>query len=152
MDVYDFLDDPRVADMHFITPKFAALKGPSSRIRDKHTFPPEHFVPLFKETRISAVVRLNEETTYDAKVFTDAGLKHHDLFFDDCTVPSRSTISHFFSIASGTDRVAVHCKVGWLQFDIAHTHTHCRPKWQSLSRLRLRKGWLVMAAHHAALD
>ena len=33
---------------------------------------------------------------YPAKAFTDAGFNHYDIYFDDCTVPDRALVDHWF--------------------------------------------------------
>jgi hypothetical protein len=61
----------------------------------------------------TCVVRLNEESTYDAKAFKDAGLKHYDMYIDDNSVPKNSTLSQFFKLCQQPDeKVAVHCRAG----------------------------------------
>jgi protein-tyrosine phosphatase len=115
---YLYLDDPQTADMHMITPKLAAFKGPVRKSRrDKSLemqfcFPPEHYVEVFRDKDITAVVRLNEPDTYNPLSFTQAGFNHYDLFFDDCSVPSNSTVLSFLKICARERGVAVHCKAG----------------------------------------
>jgi cell division cycle 14 len=114
VDLYDWMDDPKVADLHAISPKFIAFKGPGAGMptdKKTRTFPPQHFVPFFKQQRVTSVVRLNEHSSYDPKIFTEAGISHHDLYFDDCTVPSHATLLEFFRIANDNSQVAVHCRV-----------------------------------------
>mmetsp|Transcript_33158 Transcript_33158/g.83685 ORF Transcript_33158/g.83685 Transcript_33158/m.83685 type:complete len:496 (+) Transcript_33158:193-1680(+) len=113
---YLLLDDPSFADMHVLCPKFAAFKGPS-KVKKKlmegiYMFTPQHYVELFKERGITAVIRLNEPI-YDANVFTQNGIQHHDLYFDDCTEPSPAIVQKFIEICEQEPgRVAVHCKAG----------------------------------------
>jgi protein-tyrosine phosphatase len=104
--------------MHMVTPKFAAFKGPVRKSKKdkstamKYCFPPEHYVEVFRDKDITAVVRLNEPDTYDPQAFTRAGFNHYDLYFDDCSVPSNSTVLSFLKICARERSVAVHCKAG----------------------------------------
>ena len=116
-DEYELLDNPSNADMHFLSPKFVAFKGPSHR-RTKimpgvYTFSARHYASIFKERGITAVVRLNEASTYDREEFIKEGIKHHDLYFDDCTVPSNAVVLNFLNMVEAEKGVvAVHCKAG----------------------------------------
>ena len=116
--LYELLDNPHNGDIHQLCPKLIAFKGPLSNrspyLRSGEVaLPPEEFVTTFRSLGVSCVVRLNDPDTYDAAVFQDAGIKHHDLFFDDCTIPSDDVVKRFLDIcddAKGT--VAVHCRAG----------------------------------------
>ncbi len=98
----------------------AAFKGPirqtkkSSQIRSQTglVFPPEHYVEVFRDKNITAVVRLNEPDTYDPSAFTVAGFNHYEMYFDDCTVPNNSTVLTFLRTCAKERGVAVHCKAG----------------------------------------
>mmetsp|Transcript_1249 Transcript_1249/g.2436 ORF Transcript_1249/g.2436 Transcript_1249/m.2436 type:complete len:408 (+) Transcript_1249:285-1508(+) len=117
VDDYEFWDHPLNGDLHLHNPKFLAFKGPSAR-RQKlgpgvYSFTPKDYVQVFKEKGVTGVVRLNEPDTYDADDFNKAGMKHYDLYFDDCTVPSSEIVTKFLDVCDkerGT--VAVHCKAG----------------------------------------
>ncbi len=98
------------ADLHVVTPKFIAFRGPGAR-KDRRAFPPEYFAPFFKDQSVTAVLRLNEHTTYDPNAFTDAGIRHYDLYFEDCSLPSYPTLCRFFDIARSEGRMAIHCSV-----------------------------------------
>jgi len=103
-------------DMNWIIPdKFLAFAEPSSTMIDKDNFlacQPEDLVSLFHDAGITMVVRLSRKS-YDAKRFTDYGIKHTDLYFTDGSCPSQQIISQFLDI---TERehgaIAVHCKAG----------------------------------------
>lgn len=58
---------------------------------------PEAYINLFKEWKVSTVVRLNKPT-YDKKSFESQGIQHHDLYFTDGSVPSKAIINKFFKI------------------------------------------------------
>jgi cell division cycle 14 len=58
------------------------------------------------------VVRLNNKT-YDSDDFKKKGIKHHDLYFADGSVPSLEIVHKFLEIAENEPgAVAVHCKAG----------------------------------------
>jgi len=114
---YDYLDNPGNGDMNMVSPKFMAFKGPKDRCAgpcevEEFTFPPVHFTEVFRDKGITAVVRLNEPTTYDPEPFTQAGIRHYDLYFDDCTVPSNALVLRFLEICEQEQGVAVHCRAG----------------------------------------
>ena len=44
-------------------------------------------MPIFKKLGVTMVIRLNN-ATYEAKGFTNNGIKHHDLIFTDGTPPT----------------------------------------------------------------
>jgi protein-tyrosine phosphatase len=113
-DEYDHLDNPLNADMHVVTPKFLAFKGPVSNPEKKQSYalPPEHFIAFFKEEGVTAIVRLNEAASYDAKIYTKAGLKHYDLCFENSALPNNSLLRDFLTLAASEPRVAVHCSSG----------------------------------------
>jgi len=109
---YHYLDCPANADMHVLSPKFVGFKGPSDRQED-HSFTPTHYADVFLNKGVSAVVRLNEPTTYDPVGFTCEGIRHYDLYFDDCTTPDAAVVDRFLEICDAEKgMVAVHCKAG----------------------------------------
>ncbi|KAL8432745.1 hypothetical protein ACSSS7_004369 [Eimeria intestinalis] len=85
----------------------------SSRRRSgKDDGTPSYYVSVFKKLKVKLVIRLNKKL-YDAKVFTKAGIQHHDLFFVDGTCPPRDIIQKFLHLCESCDGpVAVHCKAG----------------------------------------
>jgi cell division cycle 14 len=79
--------------VHAVCPKFLAFKGPlqpghPAREDAEVAFPAGHYARLFAGLGVAAVVRLNDADTYDPAAFTQAGIRHHDLQFPDCTVPT----------------------------------------------------------------
>lgn len=88
--------------MNWIIPnKFLAFSCPSSSVSDRDGYTsctPEHYIAAFKRWGIKLVVRLNKKQ-YDAKKFTDRGIRHADLFFLDGTCPSRYV--YLFQLATG---------------------------------------------------
>uniref|UniRef100_A0A6U4KCZ2 protein-tyrosine-phosphatase n=1 Tax=Hemiselmis andersenii TaxID=464988 RepID=A0A6U4KCZ2_HEMAN len=117
LEEYDYLDNPKHADMHFLSPKMTAFRGPSNHTRQVmpgvYTFSPRHYAQLFAELDVTGVVRLNEASTYRRSAFIECGFDHLDLYFDDCTVPDNSVIQRFVDFCEGQGgTVAVHCKAG----------------------------------------
>ena len=120
---YEHDDSPLNGDMTEVVPcKFIAFRGPKDLVnvalyqddtlRGTRRFAPAFFAETLKDIGVSDVIRLNEPE-YDAGAFRDAGLRHHDLFFEDCNAPPGHIVTAFFRIvdaAAGT--VAVHCKAG----------------------------------------
>ena len=122
LDEYIHLDDPLNANMHKIIPdKLIAFRGPREIGGDRdyvdspsesRTFSPQHYIELFCNMGVTAVVRLNEPE-YDAAAFVAAGISHHDLPFPDCTTPPDHIVRRFFEIVDGAAGVvAVHCSAG----------------------------------------
>ena len=60
---------------------------------------PAFFIDLFKDAGVTDVIRLNE-ARYDPSVFAAAGIRHHDLFFEDCTTPPGHILVAFLSIVN----------------------------------------------------
>eukprot|EP00286_Rhodomonas_abbreviata_P007711 CAMPEP_0181327176 /NCGR_PEP_ID=MMETSP1101-20121128/21943_1 /TAXON_ID=46948 /ORGANISM="Rhodomonas abbreviata, Strain Caron Lab Isolate" /LENGTH=354 /DNA_ID=CAMNT_0023435781 /DNA_START=535 /DNA_END=1599 /DNA_ORIENTATION=+ len=113
VDEYEKWDDPLHGDFHQICPKFLAFKGPVDDGSDEFAFRPDYYAPIFKSKGVKAVIRLNEPTTYDPAPFKAEGIAHHDLYFDDCTVPSSTIVKKFLQLCDQYDGViAVHCLAG----------------------------------------
>jgi cell division cycle 14 len=117
--LYEYLEHPEIGDIHCICPRFVAFKGPLAvnsrhRLRDEIAHSPEHYAPLLLKLGVSCMVRLNDADTYDAAGFERAGIAHHDLWFEDCTLPSADIVERFLDIcdAAPTGKVAVHCRAG----------------------------------------
>jgi len=108
---YEAYADPSAFDMHILSPKFLAFRGPNchdDRFPDAAVYRDE-FVLL----GVTGVIRLNEPDCYDKAVFEDAGIKHYDLFFDDCTMPDAATAQKFLDICNENEgMLAVHCLAG----------------------------------------
>ena len=119
-DEYAQYDSPLNADLHEVVPgKFVALRGPrdlgGAEYRDKaglRHFAPAHYVPIFREMGVTAVVRLNDPD-YDTGCFAAAGIAHHSLPFPDCSVPPAAVVARFLAVAEAAPgAVAVHCLAG----------------------------------------
>jgi cell division cycle 14 len=117
VEAYEALYQTDNGDLTHICPKFVAFAGPvgvhaPAKFKSPVSLPPEHYVDLLRQEAVAAVVRLNEPDTYDPRPLEDAGIKHYDLYFDDCTVPSFYVVKRFLDICDRSERVAVHCKAG----------------------------------------
>lgn len=114
---YDYYDHPAHGDIHLIIPgKVLAFKGPSGKRvmlgpgLFSHT--PKDYLEVFSHKKVSAVVRLNSKE-YDRQDFVRAGVRHYDLFFEDCTTPTDALVHRFFGIMEREPGVvAVHCLAG----------------------------------------
>jgi cell division cycle 14 len=121
IDEYAHYDSPLNGDLHEVVPgKFIAFKGPhdlgGQQYQDDDQgcrfFSPAHYVDIFNDFDVKAVIRLNEPE-YDGKDFVDGGIKHYDLEFEDCTAPPSHIVAAFFAIVDRTrGAVAIHCKAG----------------------------------------
>jgi len=116
LEFYEHCDHPSMADLHEIIPgKFVAMKGPHTKsyYKDGVQFlAPSHYFEIFKRLNVSAVVRLNDEQ-YPSKAFTDVGIHHYDIYFDDCTVPNMNVVNRWFEVCrQEKGAIAVHCKAG----------------------------------------
>jgi cell division cycle 14 len=75
-------------------------------------FTPNDYVPIFTKLKVSSVVRLNNKT-YNAEVFKNHKISHHELYFPDGSVPSLEIVQQFLRIAEEAEgAIAVHCKAG----------------------------------------
>eukprot|EP01103_Thecamoeba_quadrilineata_P000894 TRINITY_DN10787_c0_g1_i1.p1 TRINITY_DN10787_c0_g1~~TRINITY_DN10787_c0_g1_i1.p1 ORF type:complete len:391 (+),score=49.35 TRINITY_DN10787_c0_g1_i1:29-1201(+) len=113
---YDHFEQVENGDLNWIIPnKIIAFSGPQDlKSEDKH--PPGFYVPYFLKHNVKIIFRLNS-CEYDPKSFTDAGIKHVDLFFEDGTAPDPTIVDQFLNLtrcyAEGEEgAIAVHCKAG----------------------------------------
>ncbi|CAM9234495.1 unnamed protein product, partial [Choristocarpus tenellus] len=110
-DEYGFHNDISNGDINWIIPgKFIAFSGPLSYRREVEpghfTYLAEDYVPVFRRMGVTAVIRFNKKC-YDRRRFTEAGIKHFDLFYVDGGNPSEEILQRFLRIS-----IAVHCKAG----------------------------------------
>jgi len=114
VDEYWQFEHPEGGDLSRIGDKFIAFKGPVTNPRkEQQAHEPGTYASMFAGMGVSAVVRLNEPTTYDAEEFTKRGIKHYELEFPDCASPPRSIVKRFLDICDQENGlVAVHCKAG----------------------------------------
>jgi len=109
VDAYEALDDADV-DMHRVCPKFIACRGPDQHAAD--TPPVDETMARLRGLGASAVVRLNEASSYGREASERAGLRHYELFFEDCKTPSDALVAKFLSVARNHSVVGVHCQAG----------------------------------------
>jgi hypothetical protein len=84
---YERLSRLEHGDISWIVPgKFIAFSGPLSNRRELSpgvfTLLPQEYVKLFQRLGVTCVIRFNNKC-YDRKVFTRAGIRHVDLFYED---------------------------------------------------------------------
>ncbi|XP_050356072.1 dual specificity protein phosphatase CDC14AB-like isoform X2 [Nymphalis io] len=111
-DEYERWDRVHGGDLNWIVPgKFLAFIGPVE-YSGYFYHPPEIYISYFLESNVKVVVRLNKKL-YDAKVFTDAGIEHCNLFFPDGSCPPQHILFKFLQLSEEIDgAIAVHCKAG----------------------------------------
>ena len=81
-------------------------------VKGTRKFSPAYYVETFQQLGVTDVVRLNN-AEYEAHDFQEAGIRHHDLFFEDCTEPPGPLVEAFLGIVDAAHgAVAVHCKAG----------------------------------------
>ena len=110
---YFYYQHPCHGDMHEVWPgKFLAFRGPVDSAQCKSTdFSPDQLVEVFISKRVDTIIRLNE-SNYDASAFLKAGIKHHDMEFEDCQTPPDEIVDYFLRVCEECEGlVAVHCLV-----------------------------------------
>ena len=68
-----------------------------------------------KNKKIKNIIRLNQHTSYDKKLFEDNDIIIHDLYFEDMTTPSIHIIKNFLNIISNhnvEEIFAIYCNAG----------------------------------------
>lgn len=104
-------------DFSWIVPrKFLAFSGPLSKRRQlsdgQFSLLPEEYIPIMKSLGVTCIVRFNNKC-YDRTVFTAAGIRHVDLFYEDGGNPTESILQAFLQLSEKeTGAIAVHCKAG----------------------------------------
>lgn len=117
VDAYLFLDRIENGDTSWIIPgKFIAFSGPLAKRREIEpgmcTMSVDDYVPLFKRLGVTAVVRFNKKC-YDRRRFTEAGINHYDLYYEDGGNPTEGIMQRFITICERErGAIAVHCKAG----------------------------------------
>eukprot|EP01127_Copromyxa_protea_P004080 TRINITY_DN1389_c0_g1_i3.p1 TRINITY_DN1389_c0_g1~~TRINITY_DN1389_c0_g1_i3.p1 ORF type:complete len:271 (-),score=37.12 TRINITY_DN1389_c0_g1_i3:59-871(-) len=113
---YTFYEQVENGDLNWILPgKILAFSSPGPEQygpgREIIRHSPKYYIDLFKEFKVDTVIRLNK-IEYDAKLFQEQGIKHHDLYFTDGTPPPMDIVYSFLAIVEASKVVAVHCKQG----------------------------------------
>lgn len=108
---YEYYEDIEHGDLNWILPgKFIAFCTPSGRPNDQN-LTVEQYNKIFKELKVTGVVRLNNPI-YERNKFIQAGFNHYDLEFDDGSCPDESRWKKFIEVAEKEQTLAVHCKAG----------------------------------------
>lgn len=133
LEEYEHYEQVQHGDWNWITPQFLAFASPKDRTymamlaasggqpcavpytTAKPTGLLRSTVDYFVERKIGLVVRLNNPL-YNRTAFTQAGLEHKDMYFDDGSNPSDEIVQAFIAdadrIIQSGHAVAVHCKAG----------------------------------------
>ena len=94
--------------------KFLAFRGPREVDDNRGSLEPADYIEVFKSMKVQGIVRLNM-AEYDKSSFVRAGFAHHDLVFDDCSVPPSHIVDAFLRRAEALEHgqvLAVHCLAG----------------------------------------
>lgn len=105
---YFYYNDYKFRDMTNILDKFLAMSCPSN-------YKIDNIINELKKKNINNVIRLNEDTSYDKKLFQDNNIVIHDLYFEDMTTPTIHIIKKFLNIISkypAEEIFAIHCSAG----------------------------------------
>jgi cell division cycle 14 len=83
-------------DFSWIIPhKFVAFSGPLNKRREVapgvHSLLPNEYIPIMKRLGVTCIVRFNSKC-YDRAVFTAAGIRHVDLYYEDGGNPSEAIL------------------------------------------------------------
>ncbi|KAF8417836.1 protein-tyrosine phosphatase-like protein [Tirmania nivea] len=134
LEEYERYERVDMGDFNWVTPNFLAFASPQHKLPP--TTQPQPPIPKtlaevascnisqpfknvlhhFHTREVGLVVRLNEEL-YPAQYFTNLGITHLDMYFDDGTCPSLSLVRRFINLAHlaitvHKKNIAVHCKAG----------------------------------------
>ncbi|GAB0100540.1 hypothetical protein DMENIID0001_165920 [Sergentomyia squamirostris] len=107
---YEWLESVDNGNMTWVVPK-KFLAFPIPDLKAGGLMSTQKYIQYFKKHQVTTVVRLCE-VTYDRKLFENAGIIHHELYFADCTAPSVGILNRFLEIAESSGRVAIHCYAG----------------------------------------
>ncbi|OMJ67680.1 hypothetical protein SteCoe_35098 [Stentor coeruleus] len=109
---YELMSQLENGGLNWIIPgRVLAFVCPSNEVTLHGAPTPEKYVQIFTKIGVKSIVRLNNKT-YDSFRFIKHGLKHHELYFLDGSIPSESIIREFVRIVEDEKVVAVHCKAG----------------------------------------
>ncbi|KIJ32361.1 hypothetical protein M422DRAFT_184583 [Sphaerobolus stellatus SS14] len=126
---YEYYEKVENGDWNWITPGFIAfaspvdptyarkLKDDSSNVALQRKLPTPFIncLDYFEKRAVKLVVRLNNPL-YDKSVFTERGIDHLELYFDDGTNPTDEIVRKFIQVSDAILEqkgvVAIHCKAG----------------------------------------
>lgn len=96
LEAFNSLNKYENGDISWIIPnKFIAFSGPLSTRRELgnglFSLLPHEYVPIFRRLNVTCIIRFNNKC-YDKKVFTKAGIRHVDLFYEDGGNPTESIL------------------------------------------------------------
>jgi cell division cycle 14 len=115
VDEYQHYEKVENGDLSWVSHKFIAFAGPQAKFSNKGgqlSLTPEHYIPYFKKSNVTLVVRLNDKC-YDRNRFIAAGIDHLDLYYPDGTNAPMHILKQFIEASERTPGVvAVHCKAG----------------------------------------
>ncbi|TCD71273.1 cell division control protein 14 [Steccherinum ochraceum] len=97
------------------TPVSTPSKSEAHALQRRLPVPFQNCLDYFESKGVKLVVRLNNPL-YERQAFTDRGINHEELYFDDGTNPTDDIVRRFLDMADATIEaggvVAVHCKAG----------------------------------------
>ena len=114
---YEHFEQVENGDLNWIVAgKFLAFAGPRNARElspeGYYTLTPEDYIPYFRKSKVSLVVRLNKKY-YDEAKFRAAGMEHLELYYLDGSIPSNDILQAFLRACEATPgAIAVHCKAG----------------------------------------
>ncbi|KAH8106177.1 tyrosine protein phosphatase [Cristinia sonorae] len=140
---YEYYEKVENGDWNWLTPNFIAFASPvdpyfikkekERRLQEAGTpvstpskpeihalqrrlpAPFQNCLDYFENKGVKLVVRLNNPL-YDSSAFTERGINHEELYFDDGTNPTDEIVRKFLDMADAVIEaggvVAVHCKAG----------------------------------------
>ena len=117
VDHYERIEQLEHGDMNWIVPgKFLAFSGPLAYRRDiqkksNQTYDADDYARAFRRMGVTCVIRFNKKL-YDRRCFTDHGIRHIDLLYEDGANPPNTIARRFLQTCEQEDTIAVHCKAG----------------------------------------
>lgn len=146
VDEYEHFEKVENGDLSWVSRKFIAFAGPkdvaTSSPEGYCTLTPEHYIPYYKKSNVTLVIRLNNKC-YDEKRFLNAGIDHLSLYYPDGSNAPTEILKQFIDACERTSGVvAVHCKAG-----LGRTGTCIGAYMMKHEKLTAREviGWLRLA-------
>ena len=96
LDEYNFFSELENGDWNWIVPgHLMAFSGPNDAVPYRTAI---KFVPMFRAKNVQMVIRLNERESYNEAAFTNQGIAHTDLSYQDGSIPPDSIVSKFLQV------------------------------------------------------